>query len=157
MARRIGRELTPALVYRLSQRDLAPLLGRAIPLITGDADGRPHPMLCSYLELLAVDARTIRVAINAPSGSATNLASLGVATLLLVERGLAVYVKCRAAGPPRAFGSLARLDLLVEDVLEDFATAAEGDAAITAGITYAPVLEMDSQLVRETTRVLRDA
>ncbi len=157
MARRIGGELTPALVDRLSQRHLAPLLGRAIPLITVDADGRPHPMLCSYLELLAVDARTIRVAINAPSGSATNLASRGVAALLLVERGLAVYVKCRAAGPPRAFGTLARFDLLVEDVLEDFTTGAEGDAAITGGITYAPALEMDSQLLRETTRVLRDA
>jgi hypothetical protein len=155
MARRVGAELSPALVDRLSQRDLSQMLGRAIPLITVDAAGRPHPMLCSYLELLAVDPRTIRVAINAPSGSATNLAARGAATLLLVERRLTVYVKCRAAGPPRAFGSLARFDLVVEDVLEDVATEAEGDAAITGGITYAPAPGMDSELVRETMRVLR--
>src|SRR5262245_36386921 len=149
MARHIGGELPPALVDRLSQRDLGQLLGRVIPLITVDATGRPHPMLCSYLELLAVDARTIRVAINAPSGSATNLAERQVATLLLVERGLTVYLKCRATGPPRTFGGLARFDLLVEDVLEDFATEAEGEAAITGGVTYAPVLEMDSNLAKE--------
>jgi hypothetical protein len=144
------------LVDRLSQRDLAPLLGRAIPLITVDAAGRPHPMLCSYLEVLAVDARTIRVVINAPSGSGTNLAERRAATLLLVERGLTVYVKCRAVGASRAFGSLARFDLLVEDVLEDFATEAEGDAAITGGLTYAPTPEIDTAVVNDTMRVLRE-
>ena len=56
MSRAIGRALTPELVDRLSQRDLAHRLGAAMPLVTLDAEGRPHPMLVSYLELRAYDA-----------------------------------------------------------------------------------------------------
>src|SRR5207244_2525633 len=54
MARSLGAALPARMVARLSQSDFRPLLGRALPLITLDTEGRPHPMLCSYLELLAV-------------------------------------------------------------------------------------------------------
>src|SRR5438552_3129726 len=98
MSRSLGPRLPPDLVTQLSQVDLAPRLGRAVPVITVDAERRPHAMLCSYLELRAVDAATIRLAIGTGSRSAANLAARRTATLLLVEPGRAVYVKCRWAG-----------------------------------------------------------
>jgi len=156
MARSLGPRLTADLLARLSQADLVPLLGRVLPLITVDADGRPHPMLCSYLELRAVDAGTIRVAIGAGSGSARNLTERGVATLLLVEAGRAVYVKCRATGPAVERGMLARFELAVLDVLEDAAAGWEGDAGITGGITYGPVPDLGQSWARELLALLAE-
>ena len=45
MTRSLGRALSPALVHRFSQRDIAERLGAALPFVTVDPDGRPHPML----------------------------------------------------------------------------------------------------------------
>lgn len=155
MSRSLGPALSEALLRRLSQADLPAYLGHAIPLITVDTAGRPHPMLCSYLELLAVDARSIRGAIAAGSSSARNLAERGVATLLLIEPGLVVYVKCRAMGPPLALGALARFDLAVEDVLEDMATGWEEGVGITSGIAYAPLPDLDAEDARAVLAALR--
>ena len=52
---------------RLSQRELERRLGVGLPLVTLDAEGRPHPMLVSYLELRAYDARTLGLVIQAES------------------------------------------------------------------------------------------
>jgi hypothetical protein len=155
MSRSLGPRLPPALADALSQRDLAARAGRVLPLVTVDEAGRPHPMLCSYLEVLAHDDRTIRVVIGAASGSARNLAARGAATLLLVEPGRTVYVKGRAAGPPLTEGGLARFTLAVEDVLEDAAAEHEGGAAITGGITYAPPLPLDHPGAQAVMRLLR--
>jgi hypothetical protein len=138
MSRSLGPALPPGLVTRFSQTALPSLLGRGLPFVTLAADGTLHPMLCSYLEWLAVDARTLRLALAARSRSARNLEERGVGTLLLVEPAQTVYIKCRAMGAPRRLGELACFSLAVEDVLEDAPTEAEGDVRITGGITYAP-------------------
>ncbi|MFI5327648.1 MAG: hypothetical protein ACHQ7H_15520, partial [Candidatus Rokuibacteriota bacterium] len=108
MSRSLGSALPPELVARFSQTDLASRLGRGLPFLTLAADGTLHPMLCSDLEWLAVDARTLRLAIATRSRSARNLEERGVGTLLVVEPGLTIYIKCRAMGAPRRFGELAR-------------------------------------------------
>jgi hypothetical protein len=114
-------------------------------------------MLCSYLELLAVSATTLRLAIAMRSRSAVNLQSQRVGTFLLIEPDRSVYLKCRAAAAPRAFGDLARFDLAVEDVLEDAPTEAEGPARITSGITYAPAPDLGAPWVRALLAALRAA
>jgi hypothetical protein len=140
---------------RLSQQDLPRLLGRALPLLTVDDRGRPHPMLCSYLELLAVNATVIRVAIGARSGARRNLEARGVATLLVIEPGVTTYIKCRASGTPTLSGDLARFELIVEDVLEDEAAEGEAGARITGGLTYAPAPALDSEWARAVLATLR--
>jgi len=155
MSRSLGPALTPALLRRLSQQDLPAVLGRALPLLTLDDQGRPHPMLCSYLELLAVGPGVIRLAIGARSSTRRNLEARGAGTLVIAEPGLAMYVKCRAAKPPLVVGELARIDLAVEDVLEDAAAAHEEGAGITGGLTYAPAPALDSEWVRATLALLR--
>ena len=155
MSRSRGAALPPALEKRLSQKDLPRLLGRGVPLLTVDDRGQPHPMFCSYLELLAVNATTIRVAVGARSSTRRNLEARGAATLLIVEPDVTMYVKCRAAGAPLMAGELARFDLVVEEVLEDAAAEGEEGARITGGLTYAPVPALDSDWARATLAALR--
>jgi len=157
MSRSLGAALPADLLALLSQRDLAPFLGRGIPLVTLGADGRPHPMLCSYLELLAMSGTALRLAIAVRSRSAANLQSQGVGTFLLVEPERSVYLKCRAGGAPRVFRELARFELTVEDVLEDAPMEAEGPARITSGITYAPAPDLDAPWVKALLAALRAA
>ena len=155
MSRSLGSALPPELVARFSQTDLPSRLGHGLPFLTRAADGTLHPMLCSYLEWLAVDARTLRVAIAARSRSARNLEERGVGTLLVVEPALTTYIKCRATGVPLRVGELARFSLVVEDVLEDTPTAEEGDVRITGGITYAPVPSLEEPWVTAVLSALR--
>jgi hypothetical protein len=155
MSRSLGPQLPPGLVTRFSQTDLPALLGRGLPFLTLAADGTLHPMLCSYLECLAVDARTLRLAIAAQSRSARNLEERGVGTLLLVEPTQTVYIKCRATGAPLRLGDLARFSLAVEDVLEDAPTAEEGDVRITGGITYAPAPSLEEPWAKAVLAALR--
>jgi Pyridoxamine 5'-phosphate oxidase len=156
MSRSLGPALPPDLQERLSQQDLPRLFGRALPLLTVDDRGRPHPMLCSYLELLAVSATAIRVAVGARSGTRRNLEARGVATLLVIEPEATIYVKCRAPGTPLLSGDLARFELIVEDVLEDETAEGEAGARITGGLTYAPVPALDSEWARAVLAALRD-
>jgi hypothetical protein len=155
VARSLGAALPAALVARFSQSDLAPLLGRALPLVTLDAEGRPHPMLCSYLELRAVSPTLLRLAIAARSGSARNLQDRGVATFLVIEPEQTIYVKCRASGAPLLIGALARFELTVEDVSKDSAAEWEGGAGITSGLTYAPPPDLGSPEARAILAALR--
>jgi hypothetical protein len=155
MARSLGAALPPDLLRVFSQSDLTSRLNRALPLVTLDVEMRPHPMLCSHLEILAVDAETIRVAIAASGRSARNLTERNVATLIVVEPERTVYVKCRAAGQPLTVGALARFVLKVEDVLEDAADPSEGPVRITSGITYGPPPSLSDPRVRSTLDALR--
>lgn len=155
MTRSLGAALPPDLLAALSQADLSSRLDRAIPLVTLDPQARPHPMLCSYLELRAADASTIRVVIGARGRSAQNLEQRDVATLILVEPERTVYVKCRVAGPALAVGALKRFILRVEEVLEDTADPAEGAVRIMTGLTYGPTPRLDDPRVRLTLDALR--
>jgi hypothetical protein len=144
MTRVVGAGFSPALVERLSQRDLDRRLGVGLPLVTLDAEGRPHPMLVSYLELRAYDAGTLGLVIQAESGSARNLAERRVGTLILVEPGTIVYAKMRVIDGPQhveggeAFG-LGYFLLEVMQVLEDTSADWEAGMRITETIRYGPV------------------
>jgi hypothetical protein len=155
VSRSLGPALPPGLLTRLSQGNLPSLLGLALPFVTQGEDGAPYPMLCSYLEWLAVDARTLRLAIAAGSRSARNLEDRRVGTLLLIEPERTMYVKCRATGAPRPLGDLARFTLSVEDVLDDRPAEAEGDARIVGGITYRPLPALDAPWARAVLAALR--
>jgi hypothetical protein len=159
MTRQVGAELSSALVDRLSQRDLRSRLGVGLPLVTLDAEGLPHPMLVSYLELRAYDARTVGLVIQADSSSARNLADRRAATLIMVEPDVIVYAKMRALDGPldvaggEAFG-LGYFLLAVEQVLEDTRADWEAGMGITATIRYGPVPTLDEPWARATLAAL---
>src|SRR4029453_6659966 len=114
MSRSLGKSLPAGLRRLVAQRGPAALVGRAFPFVTLSADGSLHPMLCSYLEWLAVDGRRLRLVIAGGSRSARNLEERAAGTLLLVEPERTVYVKCRATGPPLRVAALAGFTLAVE-------------------------------------------
>jgi len=161
MTRSLGRALSPALADRFSQRDLAGRLGAALPFVTVDPDGRPHPMLLSYLEIRAYDTRTVGLVIGASTRSARNLTERGTATLLAIEADLTVYVKLRAVdGPLPVPGAgehgLGYFLLEVDEVLEDAAAEWEGGMRITSGIRYAPAPSLDEPWARATLAALAE-
>jgi len=161
MTRSLGRALPQALVDRFSQRDVAGLLGVALPFVTVDADGRPHPMLLSYLEIRAYDTRTVGLVIGARTRSARNLTERGTATLLAIEADLTVYVKLRTVdGPLPVAGAgeygLGYFLLEVDEVLEDAAAEWEGGMRITTGIRYAPAPTLDEPWARATLAALAE-
>lgn len=159
MARSLGSALTDALVVRFSQRELRSRLGIALPLVTVDVDGRPHPMLLSYLEVKAYDARTIGLVMLAKSRSAKNLVERGTATLLAVEPETTVYLKLRAVdGPLPVEGGadygLGYFLMEVDEVLEDAAADWEAGMRITAPIRYEPAPTLDEPWAQATLAAL---
>ena len=159
MTRSLGDRLTDALVGRFSQRDVRSRLGIAVPFVTVDADGRPHPMLLSYLEFRAHDPGSVGIVMLARSRSARNLAERATGTLVVVEPELAVYVKLRAVdGPLPVTGGeafdLGYFLLAVDDVLEDAAAEWEGGMRITGAVTYAPVPTLEEPWARATLAAL---
>jgi hypothetical protein len=155
MAKTTVARLPAELLAALSQKNLRARLRRVVPLVTLDGRMRPHPMLCSCLEILAVNATTIRVVIARQGRSARNLAARKVATLIVVEPERTVYVKCRAVGVPLNVGALGRFVLKVQEVEIDAADPSEGPVRITSGITYAPAPSLRDPRVRTTLDALR--
>jgi hypothetical protein len=159
MTRVTGTSLSAALVERLSQRDLERRLGVVLPFVTVDAEGRPHPMLASYLEIRAYDAGTVGLVIQARSSSARNLAERGVGTLILAEPDAVVYVKLRLLDGPlpvdggESFG-LGYFLLEVQEVREDAATGWEAGMRITEPIRYAPPPTLGEPWARATLAAL---
>ena len=161
MTRSLGRALPQALVDRFSQRDSAGHLGAALPFVTVDPDGRPHPMLLSYLEIRAYDTRTVGLVIGARTRSARNLTERGTGTLLAIETDVTVYVKLRIVdGPLPVPGAgeygLGYFLLEVDEVLEDAAAEWEGGMRITSGIRYAPAPTLDEPWARATLAALAE-
>ena len=159
MSRSIGAALPPALVERLSQRDLQTCLGIAVPFVTVDRAGRPHAMLISYLEIRAYGTASLGLVIQGRSTTARNLAERGAGTLLFVEPDGVMYVKTRAVDGPLEVADDAGLGLgyfllAVEDVLEDRAAEWEGGMRITSAIEYRPVPPLDAPWVRATLAAL---
>jgi hypothetical protein len=159
VTRALGPSLPPALVERFAQRDLASRLGIVLPFVTVDADGRPHPMLLSYLELRAYDSGTVGLVIDARSRSARNLVERHAGTLLVIERDATVYVKLRLVDGPlpidqaSEFG-LGYFVLAVDEVLEDSAAEWEAGMRITHALAYAPAPTLDEPWARATLAAL---
>jgi hypothetical protein len=159
VSRSLGSALPPALLDRLSQRDLAPRLGTGLPFVTVDRHGRPHAMVISYLEVRAYDPGTVGVVIQGRSTTARNLAERGAGTFLVVEPDTVTYVKTRAVDGPLDVTDdpglgLGYFLLGVEEVLEDAPADWEGGVRVTSGIQYRPAPALDSSWARATLAAL---
>jgi hypothetical protein len=139
MSHDLGNELPPTLLSLLDGSDLPTRIGKAILITTVDVQGWAHPALLSYREVVASDARRLRLATYEGSRTSSNLRLNGRLTLCVIEAGLAYYLKTRALeqqASPKLPG-LARFEATVEHVLEDQAREdLEPDARITRGIEF---------------------
>jgi len=140
MSRAIGHRLPDRLFALLDGRALHERLGKAFLVTTTDPEGRPHPAMLSYGELLAVDPSRLRLAMYEKSRTVGHLKANGLFTLSLVEPGLAYYIKGKATPlPPMVkYPRLVRFEIMIEEILEDQAEEDEAGARITGGITFEP-------------------
>ncbi len=136
----VGKELPDDLFDALWNEDVSAERGRAILILTADANGWPHPALLSFREVAARDRNTIRVATYAGSTTTRNMRENGKITLAFVDERMTYYVKGAAKEIPAHLAGappgLATLDVKITQILRDFAGADEAGAYITSGVTF---------------------
>jgi hypothetical protein len=156
MSKILGKELTEALLKRLSGAATASHEGKIIPILTLDEGGWPHPALLSYYEVVAKSASTLEMAIWKDSSTANNLRRLGKISLMIADHGVNFYIKGSVkelekemTGAPQ----VSRFQIAVEQLLED----QEPNAQITSGMTYTRAQERDpNDFSAKVLRILRD-
>jgi hypothetical protein len=140
LSKLIGAELPDDLYERLSGRRPEAYAGKAILLVTVDAEGRPHPSMLSHYEVVARDRRNVGLAVYGATTTAENLRRRGKATLLIIDERLACYVKGAAeetCGGLRSSQHNAGFNLRIEQVLADAANEEyEAGAYVAGGVTY---------------------
>jgi hypothetical protein len=140
MSIHVGDALPDDLFERLSGGDLPAVANRVVIVCSVDDRGFAHPALLSYFEVLAIDPRTLRLAMYADSRTTRNARREGRLTLVVVDAGVAYYVKGTVkelSGSMRAAPYNAKLDFRVAEVLADAPNPdLEPGAYISGGITY---------------------
>jgi hypothetical protein len=156
MSRILGKQLTDALLQRLSGAAVASHEGKIIPIFTLDEAGWPHPALLSYYEVVAKNPSTLEMAIWKDSSTANNLRRMGKISLMIADNGVNFYIKGSVkelekemtGAPP-----VSRFQIAVEQLLED----QEPNAQITSGMTYTRAKERDSNdFSAKVLRILRE-
>jgi hypothetical protein len=135
MSKLLGKELTEALLNRLSGAGVTSHEGKIIPIFTLDDLGWPHPALLSYYEVVAKNASTLDMAIWKDSSTANNLRRTGKISLMITDSGVNFYIKGAVRElEPAMTGApqVSRFQITVEQLLED----QEANAQITSGMTY---------------------
>jgi hypothetical protein len=166
MSVRLGAELPDELFYRLNGRmngpmdggPIDPRLKQVILLITLDEGGWPYGAMLSYLEVIATDRRTLRLAPWTNSTTTGNLRRNGKAALLVIEEGLAYYVQGTAAELERemeGFPGMAKIEVRIDAILQDNALDYEGAARITSGIRFENP-DLDAARIEHGKRVLEE-
>lgn len=143
MSQVLGKELTPALLERLSGSRVESHEGKIIPILTIDEAGWAHPALLSYYEVVAKNSAIVDMALWKSSSTANNLRRTGKITLMVSDQGTNYYLKgsvqeleyeMTGAAP------VSRFRVTLEQLIED----QEPNAEITTGLTYRRMSERDS-------------
>lgn len=153
MSRFVADQLPGPLLSRLSLDAAIGEAAHAIVMCTVDEHGWPHPAMLSSLEVVARDARNIRLATYVTSRSTRNLKANGKLTLVFADQRDVYYIKgdvILLAASLRTSPESAKFNLRVDSVLQDNPGAAE-HAKIISGIQVA----RDFDAERATT-VLRE-
>jgi hypothetical protein len=156
MSKILGKELTDALLKRLSGAVVVSHEGKIIPIFTLDERGWPHPALLSYYEVVAKNASILEMAVWKDSSTANNLRRIGKISLMIADHGVNFYIKGvvkelerEMAGAPQ----VSRFQIALEELLED----QEPNAQITSGMTYTRAKERDlNDFSAKVLRILRD-
>jgi Pyridoxamine 5'-phosphate oxidase len=135
MSQLLGKELTEALLKRLSGQDVKAHEGKIIPIFTLDESGWPHPALLSYYEVVAKNSTTIDIALWKNSSTARNLRQTNKVTFLITDKGVNYYLKGKVKELQTEIPGIplqSRFRVTAELLLED----QEPNAEITSGLTY---------------------
>jgi hypothetical protein len=133
VSRLVGDTLPAEVLEALDGRDLERKIGPAYLLLTGDEDGLPRPCMLSAGEVLAVDERTLRLALWPGTRTAANLARGSRAVLCFIEPRTVLYVRGSVRPLDDAGGELRSFELTVDSVESD----GHAGMPVTSGIRFA--------------------
>ena len=142
MSQLLGKQLTEALLTRLTGAEVAAHEGKIIPIFTIDEAGWAHPALLSYYEIVAQNPATLDMALWKNSSTANNLRKAAKVTLMVSDYGVNFYLKgsvqelqyeMTGAQP------VSRFRITLEQVIED----QEPNAEILTGLTYRRMTKRD--------------
>ena len=156
MSVRLEPKLPDDLFDRMNGEHLDEHLNKVVLLITVDEGGWPYAAILSYLEVIAPDRSTLRLAPWNSSTTTANLRRNGRVTLLVVEEGMAYYIQGTATELRRemeGFPGMAKVHVQIEAILQDNALDYEGSARITTGIRFENP-QMDAAYIERGRRVL---
>ncbi|HXG86768.1 MAG TPA: pyridoxamine 5'-phosphate oxidase family protein [Vicinamibacterales bacterium] len=153
MSKFLADHLTEPVLSRLSRAHAIERAHLGIVIATVDEHGWPHPSMLSSLEVVARDARNIRLAAHARSRTTRNLRQNGKLTMTLIDEGGVFYIKgdvLEVRSPvaehqsPVAHRSpeIVVFNMRVDSVLEDHPAAYE-PARITSGIRVEREIDHD--------------
>jgi hypothetical protein len=156
MSVRLQAILPEDLFERMNGEHLDRRLDKVVLLITVDEGGWPYAAMLSYLEVVAPDRSTLRLAPWNNSTTTANLRRNGKVSLLVVEEGIAYYIQGTATELCRemaGFPGMAKINIQIESIFQDNALDYEGSARITSGIRFENPM-MDAAWVERGRRVL---
>ncbi len=156
MSVRLKPELPDELFALMNGRQLDRHLNKVVLLTTIDEEGLPYGAILSYLEVIAPDRKSIRLAPWSNSTTTGNIRRNGKVALLVIEEGLAYYIQGIAtelAPEMEGFPGMAKIHVRIESILQDNALAYEGAARITSGIRFENP-DLDAGRIEQGRRVL---
>ena len=140
MSKSLGDELNDDLRRRLSGEDLEGCAEKVVLIATVDDQGRPHPAMLSYFEVVAADRHNIRMATYKDSSTTGNMRRNGKATISIIDERVAYYIKGSVDELQHEMSCApynSKLNLKVESVLADEANEEfEPGAYVSSGVTY---------------------
>src|SRR5260370_18232381 len=89
----VGDSLPDDLYRRLAGNDLQRCAEKAILICSVDTNGFAHPAMLSYFEVVAKDARNIRLATYKGSSTSSNMRRNHKLTILVIDTRTAYYIK----------------------------------------------------------------
>lgn len=151
MSKYLGDRLPAELMAALDGHGLERKYGATYVVLTADPDGVPRPCMLSAGELLALDDRTVRVALWPNGRTGANLRRGGKLVICFVAPNLVLYVR----GRPRELApahdpEIERFEVAVESVDSD---AHEG-LPVAHGIAFTSTPEIQRAMLEQWRKVL---
>ena len=156
MSVRLKPELPDELFDLMNGGQIDRHLNKVVLLITLDEEGLPYGAILSYLEVIAPDRKSLRLAPWNNSTTTANIRRNSKVTLLVIEEELAYYIQGSATELVRemeGFPGMAKIHVRIESILKDNALDYEGAARITSGIRFENP-DLDAARIEQGRRVL---
>ena len=153
MSEFLSERMPAASVAAFDGRDLERKFGDAYVLLTSDPDGTPRPCMLSAGEVLALDDRTIRLALWTGSNTVANLARGTRTVICFVAPATVLYIK----GTPRRLAlrpasGLEYFEIRVERVDSD----AHVGMPVTQGIRFTSEAEPIESVLAAWQTILKE-
>jgi flavin reductase (DIM6/NTAB) family NADH-FMN oxidoreductase RutF len=151
MAKYLGDRLPAEFLSALDGRDLERKYGDTYIVLTADPDGLPRPCMLSAGELLALDDRTVRLALWPKGRTGANLRRGARVVICFVASNLVLYVRGHTRElAPGHDPEIERFEVAVESVDSD---SHEG-LPVAHGIAFTSTPEMRQTMLEQWRKVL---